>query len=94
MEVLEEEELAIMKDQHRKYIQLKNAELAEVQRLEANERRITEEMGRRIIQNSLITGKHGHQGKNINSHKQMCCRVVAKSFLRSQEQMALGTMEQ
>lgn len=94
MEVLEEEEQAIMKDQHRKYVQLKNAELAEVQRLEANERRISEETGRRIIQNSLITGKNNYLGKNIASHRQMCCRVVSKSFLRMQEDVAINTMDQ
>ena len=94
MEVLEEEELAIMKDQHRKYIQLKNAELAEVQRLEANERRISEETGRRIIQNSLITGKGNYLGKNISTHRQLACRVVSKNFMRSQEDVAINVLDQ
>jgi hypothetical protein len=49
MEVLEEEELRIMKEQAKGYEQLKLAELADVQRLEANERRLEEEMARRNV---------------------------------------------
>lgn len=54
MEVLEEEELRIMKEQARGYEQLKLAELADVQRLEANERRLEEEMARRNVQSELV----------------------------------------
>lgn len=44
MEVLEEEEMRLMKEQRRQYEQIKNAELVEVQRLEENEKRLEEEM--------------------------------------------------
>ena len=37
MEVLEEEELRVMKAEQKKYEQMRNAELAEVQRFEAKE---------------------------------------------------------
>ena len=44
MEVLEEEEVRILKEQKKQFDQLKMAELAEVQRLEANEKRLEHEM--------------------------------------------------
>lgn len=44
MEVLEEEEMRIAKEQKRSFEQIKVSELAEVQRLEANEKRLEEEM--------------------------------------------------
>lgn len=44
MEVLEEEELKVMKQQQKKFEQLRNAEMAEMQRLEAKETRIYEEI--------------------------------------------------
>ena len=47
MEVLEEEELKKLKAEHQRYEQRRFAELAEVQRLEAKERRQVEELERR-----------------------------------------------
>lgn len=43
VEVLEEEELAAIKEQQRRFLELRAAEKAELQRLEEQERRITEE---------------------------------------------------
>lgn len=44
MEVLEEEEMKLMKDQRRQFEQIRNAELVEAQRLEENEKRLEDEM--------------------------------------------------
>lgn len=43
IEVLEEEELAALREQQRKYIEIRAAELAETQRLEEQERRLRAE---------------------------------------------------
>lgn len=43
IEVLEEEELAALREQQRKYIEIRAAELAETQRLEEQERRLRSE---------------------------------------------------
>lgn len=47
MEVLEEHELAIIKQQSEEYQQVRNAELIEAQRMEAAEQRVAEEIARR-----------------------------------------------
>lgn len=49
MEVLEEEELKVMKQQQTKFEQLRNAEMAEMQRLEAKETRIHEEIVKKLL---------------------------------------------
>lgn len=43
IEVLEEEELAALREQQRKYIEIRASELAETQRLEEQERRLRSE---------------------------------------------------
>lgn len=43
MEVLEEEEIAALKEQQRKFLELRAAEKAETRRLEEQERRLREE---------------------------------------------------
>ncbi|KAG8232417.1 hypothetical protein J437_LFUL012848 [Ladona fulva] len=50
MEVLEEEELAALRAQQRRFQELRAAELAEKQRLEEQERRLREEKERRVAQ--------------------------------------------
>ena len=49
MEVLEEEELRVMKEQQKKFEQLRNAELTDMQKLEANELRLKEENVRQSL---------------------------------------------
>lgn len=49
MEVLEEEEMKTMKEQQKRFEQLRNAEMAEMQRLAAKEERIKEEIVRLYI---------------------------------------------
>jgi len=50
MEVLEEEELRIIKHQQKEYEEIRNAELIEAQRYEAAEARIKSEVERRGVQ--------------------------------------------
>ena len=50
MEVLEEEELKIMKEQKKEYEEIRNAELVEAQRFEAAESRVKAEIDRRGVQ--------------------------------------------
>lgn len=50
MEVLEEHELAIIKQQSDEYQEIRNAELIEAQRYEAAEQRVAEEISRRAVQ--------------------------------------------
>lgn len=88
MEVLEEEELRIMKQQRRAFEQKKVSELAEVQRQEANERRLEEETNRRKIQSHLI------QRRQVDAHKQLCARVVSKGYLKRLLNESLNVVEQ
>jgi hypothetical protein len=50
MEVLEEHELSIIKQQSKEYQEIRNAELIEAQRFEAAEARVAAEIARRGIQ--------------------------------------------
>lgn len=88
MEVLEEEELRIMKEQKKKFEQKKVSELAEVQRYEASEKRLEQENTRRKAQSQLI---HEQQ---VAVHKQLCARMVSKGFLRSLMKNSLDIVEQ
>lgn len=88
MEVLEEEEMKIMKDQRKVFEQRKMAELAEVQREEANEKRLEQETTRRKIQSQLI------EDRQVGVHKQLCSRMVSKSFLRTLMKNSLDSVEQ
>jgi len=56
LEVLEEEELADLRQQQRCYEQLRNADMAEQQRLEEQDRRLVQEKVRDIGATSEITG--------------------------------------
>ena len=49
-EVLEEDELAIIKQQSFDYSELRNAELIEAQKFEAAEARVAAELSRRVVQ--------------------------------------------
>lgn len=49
-EVLEEDELAIIKQQSFEYSELRNAELIEAQKFEAAEARVAAELSRRVVQ--------------------------------------------
>lgn len=57
MEVMEEEELANLRAQQRRFEQLRNAELVETQRLEEQERRHREEKERRMKQQIEVLKK-------------------------------------
>ncbi|KAJ3606214.1 hypothetical protein NHX12_025734 [Muraenolepis orangiensis] len=57
LEVMEEEELACLLAQQRSFRELRNAELAEVQRLEEQEHRLCDEKGRRIAQQREVLEK-------------------------------------
>lgn len=50
MEVLEENELSIIKQQSKEYQEIRNAELIEAQRFEAAEARVAAEISRRGVQ--------------------------------------------
>nr|CAH7752181.1 unnamed protein product [Callosobruchus chinensis] len=50
IEVLEEEELAALREQQRRFLELRAAETAEALRLEEREKRLTEEKKRRIVE--------------------------------------------
>ncbi|KAM9487116.1 radial spoke head protein 3 homolog [Clarias gariepinus] len=65
LEVLEEEELAALRAQQRAFQELRNAELAEVQRLEEEERRRSEEKARRIEQQRLALEKERETAEKI-----------------------------
>jgi len=54
LEVLEEEELADLRQQQRMFEELRNAEMAEQQRLEEQDRRLTEEKVRGVRHNTSI----------------------------------------
>lgn len=88
MEVLEEEEMRIMKDQKKRFEQKKVSELAEVQRYEASEKRLEQENTRRKVQSQLI------QDKQVGVHKQLCARMVAKGFLRTLMRSSLEVVDQ
>ena len=77
MEVLEEHELAIIKQQAEEYQLVRNAELIEAQRYEAAETRIAEEIARRHQQ------QRARKAEKVAAHKKHVCRVAAKSHLES-----------
>ena len=57
LEVMEEEELANLRAEQRRFEELRNAELVETQRLEEQERRHREEKQRRMIQQVEVLKK-------------------------------------
>ncbi|KAI6071245.1 Radial spoke head protein 3-like protein [Aix galericulata] len=65
LEVMEEEELAQLWAQQRAYAELRNAELAEVQRLEEQDRRYREEKERRKLQHMQMLQKQKETTEKI-----------------------------
>ncbi|XP_063723385.1 radial spoke head protein 3 homolog B-like isoform X2 [Symsagittifera roscoffensis] len=73
LEVMEEEELANLRQQQRSFEQLRNAELVEQQRLEEQERRHSEEKLRRLNQ----------QREVLNKEKETADKLAARAFAQS-----------
>lgn len=65
IEVMEEEELANLRSQQRRFEELRNAELVETQRLEEQERRHHEEKERRIKQQIDVLKKEKETAEKI-----------------------------
>ncbi|GAA6228856.1 radial spoke head protein 3 homolog [Lates japonicus] len=65
VEVMEEEELASLRAQQRAFEELRNNELAEVHRLQEQERRHTEEKERRIAQQKEVLKKEKETAEKI-----------------------------
>ncbi|XP_034036708.1 radial spoke head protein 3 homolog [Thalassophryne amazonica] len=75
LEVMEEEELACLRAQQRAFEVLRNAELAELQRLEERERRHTEEKERRLAQQREALQKERETAEKI------AARAYSQQFL-------------
>ena len=67
LEVMEEEELANLRAQQRRFKELRNAELVETQRLEEQERRHREEKERRMKQQAEVLRKERETGEKISA---------------------------
>ncbi|XP_010143348.1 PREDICTED: radial spoke head protein 3 homolog, partial [Buceros rhinoceros silvestris] len=72
LEVMEEEELAQLWAHQRAYAELRNAELAEVQRLEEQDRRYREEKERRKLQHMQL----------LQKQKETAEKIAAQAFAR------------
>ncbi|XP_030578008.1 radial spoke head protein 3 homolog [Archocentrus centrarchus] len=70
LEVMEEEELACLRAQQRAFEELRNNELAEVQRLQEKERRHNEEKERRIAQ----------QREVLKNEKEVAEKIAARAY--------------
>ena len=86
MEVLEENELAIMKQQKKEYEEVRNAELIEAQRFEAAEARVKAEQERRANQ------QRERKKQRKWAHQKHVSRVVAKKYLVGLKEQALSTL--
>ncbi|XP_013871177.1 radial spoke head protein 3 homolog [Austrofundulus limnaeus] len=75
LEVMEEEELACLKAQQRAFLELRNNELAEVQRLQEQERRRTEEKKHRIAQQREVLKQEREVAEKITA------RVYCQQYL-------------
>jgi len=73
LEVLEEEELADLRQQQRIFEELRNAEMAEQQRLEEQERRLQEEKERRMKQLE----------ETLKREKEMAAKMAAHAYAQS-----------
>jgi len=73
IEVMEEEELANLRQQQRQFQELRNAELVEAQRLKEKDRRLTEEKQRRIRQKK----------EALIKEKETADKIAARAFARS-----------
>merc|ERR1719198_2228634 len=72
MEVMEEEELANMREHQEQFEQIRNAELAETQRLEEAEKRRFEEKERRVAQ----------EKERVQREAQVQEKVAARTFTK------------
>ena len=86
MEVLEEEELTIMKGQKKEYEEVRNAELIEAQRFEAAEARVAAEKSRRAIQ------QKARKDQRRTAHQKHVSRVMAKKYLAGIREKAVNTL--
>lgn len=87
MEVMEEEELAALKKHQEEYEALRAAALIETQRLEAAERRRTEEKERRVAEQLRILKEKQDVASKI------AARAFAKSYLADLVPGVLSTLE-
>lgn len=86
MEVLEEEELKIMRDQQKEYEELVNADLVIAQRYEAAEQRCKEEIDRRAVQNKA------RKEEKRAAHQKVNARQFSKNYLSGLREQALGQL--
>jgi plasmid replication initiation protein len=75
MEVLEETELEIIKQQQKEYDEIVNAELIIAQRYEAKETRFQQEMSRRAVQDK------SRKAEKKSAHQKLNARSIAKGYL-------------
>jgi hypothetical protein len=85
MEVLEERELAIIKQQADEFQATRNLELIEAQRYEAAESRVLQEISRRQVQ------QRARKSEKVAAHKKHVCRVAAKTFLNQLREGVLSS---
>lgn len=86
LEVMEEEELANLRAQQRRFEQLRNAELVETQRLEEQERRHREEKERRMRQQLEVLKK---EEETTNKLAARAFAQVCKKFIFLQQDIQL-----
>lgn len=86
LEVMEEEELANLRQQQREFEELRNAEIVEQQRLEEQERRHREEKERRMKQQRDILRKEKETAEKI------AARAFAQSYLSDLVPSVFGTL--
>ncbi|CAL1546916.1 unnamed protein product [Lymnaea stagnalis] len=86
LEVMEEEELANLRQQQRSFEELRNAELVEQQRLEEQERRHREEKERRMKQQREVLKKEKETAEKI------AARAFAQSYLADLVPSVFGTL--
>ena len=82
LEVMEEEELANLRTQQRRFEELRNAELVETQRLEEQERRHREEKERRMKQQTDVLKKEKETAEKIaaRAFAQVCLIISLLTF--------------
>lgn len=83
MEVLEEDELAMIRAQNEDYLAIRNAEFIEAQRFEAKEERVAVEISRRGIQ------QKARKAERVFAHMKHVARVISKSWLTDLRQNTL-----
>ncbi|CAB3983563.1 Hypothetical predicted protein [Paramuricea clavata] len=88
LEVMEEEELANLRAQQRRFEELRNAELVETQRLEEQERRHREEKERRMKQQTDVLKKEKETAEKI------AARAFAQSYLADMVPSVFGSLSE